>query len=640
MKEERQPVIEEDFKDHSAGRIQRQYPAGAELVAEGVSFRVWAPESQRVRVGLAGRAEELHELRRDGASGYFSAVVPDAEAGMDYFFRLDDDAAPYPDPASRFQPEGPMGPSRIVDGRRFEWTDARWNGAPLKGQIVYELHVGTFTQAGTWESAAAELSALASLGISAIELMPVADFAGGFGWGYDGVNLFAPSRLYGTPDDMRRFVDRAHALGIAVVLDVVYNHVGASGNYLPCFAKAYFTDRYECEWGAAFNFDGRDSGPVREYFIANARYWIEEFHLDGLRLDATQQLYDASPEHIMAAVARAVREAAGPRSTILIGENEPQDTRLIRSPAAGGYGLDALWNDDFHHSAHVALTSRNEAYYSDHLGSAQEFISAAKWGYLFQGQRYAWQKKPRGTPALDLEPASFVNFLDNHDQIANSGRGQRIHQVSAPGAYRALTALLLLLPGTPMLFMGQEYAAPNPFLYFADNDGSLAESVHEGRKKFLRQFPSLGTPGMQERIPLPSSRETFEQCKLRAEERSSDNPCYRLHRDLIRLRREHPFDEQRKRGVDGAVLGPDLFVLRFFGRESADRLLIVNLGRDAALESVPEPLMAPVAGHGWEMQWNSEDPAYGGIGMAPVDGEEGWRFPGKSAVVLRPKRNR
>src|SRR5262249_37260644 len=402
------------------------------------------------------------------------------------------------------------------------------------------MHVGTFTPEGTFAAAANELRELARIGVTLIEVMPVAEFEGRFGWGYDGVDLYAPSHLYGRPDDFRAFVNTAHNCGIAVILDVVYNHFGPVGNYLRLFSLSYFTDRYENEWGDAINFDGPDAGPVREYFAANAGYWIDEFHLDGLRLDATQQMFDNSPEHILAAVTRRVRAAARGRAALVVAEDEPQHTKLVRPPQRGGYGMDALWNDDFHHSARVVLSGHNEAYYSDYLGSPQEFISAAKWGYLYQGQRYSWQKKRRGTPALDLRPAQFVTFTENHDQVANSGRGRRCHQLTSPGRFRAMTALLLLLPGTPMLFQGQEFAASSPFTFFADHHPGLAPLVRAGRLKFLAQFPALALPEAQSRLPDPSDPDAFARCKLDFAERDRNKDIYTLHQDLLRLRRGGP----------------------------------------------------------------------------------------------------
>jgi maltooligosyltrehalose trehalohydrolase len=499
------------------------------------------------------------------------------------------------------------------------------------------MHIGTFTPAGTWEAALGELPALAALGVTVLEIMPVADFSGCFGWGYDGVNLFAPTRLYGTPDDCRRFIDRAHTLGLGVILDVVYNHLGADGNFLAQFSPEYFTDRYTTDWGQAINYADEHAGPVREFFLANAGYWIEEFHFDGLRLDATQNIYDTSVDHILAAIVRRVRHAARGRATLLVAENEPQHTKLVRPPERGGYGLDALWNDDFHHSARVALTGRRGAYYRDYQGTPQEFISALKWGYLYQGQRYTWQQQRRGTPAFDLKPATFVTFLQNHDQIANSGRGRRCHVLTSPGRYKALTALLLLGPGTPMLFQGQEFAASSPFCFFADVTGELAQLTRQGRATFLAQFPNLAHPDMQACLPDPTDPQTFADSKLDLSERQHHAEMYALHRDLLRLRRTDAlFRSQRPGGMDGAVLGPEAFVLRFFGAHNDDRLLVVNLGSDLHLDPAPEPLLAPPEGMDWTILWSSEDPRYGGDGVIPLEDEDNWHLPGHAATVLRP----
>ena len=622
-------------------RPRRRFPIGAEVLpGGGVHFRAWAPGRRLVEVVFEDGRRSFPLQAEEG--GYFAGTSADAADGTRYRFRLDGDSQLYPDPSSRFQPEGPHGPSQVIDPGRFRWTDQDWPGVGRDGQVIYEMHLGTFTPEGTWEAAARELPELARLGITVLEVMPVAEFPGRFGWGYDGVNLFAPTRLYGAPDDFRRFVDAAHAAGLGVILDVVYNHLGPDGNYLEPFSKDYFTDRYKNEWGKAINFDGPDgggggAGPVREFFLTNAAYWIDEFHLDGLRLDATQQIFDSSAEHILVALTRAVREAGKGRATLLVAENEPQETRLVRPTDTGGYGLDSLWNDDFHHSALVALTGRNEAYYTDYLGTPQEFISSVKWGYLYQGQRYRWQKKRRGSPSLDLDPACFVNFIQNHDQVANSARGLRCQLLTSPGRYRAMTALLLLAPQTPMLFQGQEFASSSPFFYFADHKKELAKLVCKGRAEFLAQFPSIASPDMQACLPDPADPRTFERCKLNLGERQVHAEALALHADLLRLRREQAvFRSQKRGGVDGAVLGHGAFVLRFFGEEGEDRLLLVNFGRDVHLDPAPEPLLAPPAGMLWETLWSSEDPRYGGSGTPPVDTEENWLIPGEAAVVLRP----
>jgi maltooligosyltrehalose trehalohydrolase len=601
-----------------------------------VHFRVWAPVRSQVRVALeSGPGSPAVVPLEPEDDGYYSVFCPQASAGTLYRFELDNDAMRYPDPASRFQPDGPHGPSQVIDPRRFEWTDQYWRGAGREGQIIYEMHIGTFSKEGTWQGAQRELPELAAVGVTVLEVMPVADFPGRFGWGYDGVDLFAPTWLYGTPDDMRSFMNEAHANGIAVILDVVYNHLGPDGNYLAAFSPWYFTSRHKNDWGEAINFDGEHSGPVREIFVANAHYWINEFHLDGLRLDATHAIHDDSPRHILADIGRSARGAAGNRRVLLIAENESQETMLARPEKDGGYGLDALWNDDFHHSALVALTGRNEAYYSDYTGTPQEFVSAAKYGYLYQGQWYKWQNQPRGTPALDLPPTAFVNFIQNHDQVANNARGERPNLLATRGKYRAMTGFLMLMPGTPMLFQGQEFGATTPFLFFCDHKAEISKLVREGRAKFLSQFPSLSLPEMQAIFADPGNPHTFEISKLDFSERDKNREAYQLHKDLIALRRTDPvFSNPRFRGVDGAVLGANAFFLRYFSESHGHRLLVVNLGTDLFLRPSPEPLLAPPSGKPWQVIWSSEDPKYGGLGTFPPDTNDNWRIAGNAAVAL------
>jgi maltooligosyltrehalose trehalohydrolase len=615
----------------------RRYPVGAEIAGDGISFRVWAPARGRIAVVLEPGGE--HGLASEG-NGYFSGLVPGRGAGTRYRFRLDDDELLYPDPVSRRQPEGPHGPSEVVDARRYEWRDHGWKGANRQGQVIYEMHVGTFTKAGTWAAALEHLPKLRDLGVTMIEMMPVNDFPGRFGWGYDGVGLFAPTRLYGEPDDLRRFVDGAHAIGLAVILDVVYNHIGPDGNFLERFSADYFTDRHKNEWGKAINFDGQNAAGSREFFIANAAYWVDEYHFDGLRLDATQALFDGSPDHIVAALARAARSAGSDRSIFVVAENEPQHTILVRSPEVGGYGVDALWNDDFHHSAMVALTGRAEAYYLDYAGSAQELISALKYGCLFQGQTYAWQNDRRGSPGFDLAPSQMVIFTQNHDQVANSARGRRLHQSASPASVRAMTALMLLAPQTPMLFQGQEFWASSPFLFFADYQGELGAAVQNGRRAFLSQFQSIADPSVTDHLADPCSEATFALCKLDWVEFERNTAAVALHRDLLRLRRDDPAisragEQAGSRSLDGAVLGDDCLLVRFFGPTPAeDRLLLVNFGRSRFPRSLAEPLAAPPQDCHWAVVWSSEDPAYGGEGTPPVEGGNGWHLPGQSALVL------
>ena len=641
-------VIHSGKKQAGASVLQtfsRRLPIGAEIIpGNGTHFRVWAPLRKKVEVVIEDgvlnrdhRGSAAVELAPE-ENGYFSGSVPAAVAGTLYRYRLDGGPDLFPDPASRYQPQGPHGPSQVIDPATFSWSDRDWRGMSIEGQVLYEMHIGTFTAEGTYEAALPLLPQIAGIGVTVLEIMPLADFPGQFGWGYDGVNFFAPTRLYGTPDDFRTFTDTAHSLGLGVILDVVYNHQGPDGSYLARFSEDYFTDRYQTEWGSASNFDGRNSGPVREFIIANGGYWIEEFHLDGLRIDATQSIFDRSPEHIVAAVAKQVRTSARGRSTIVVAENEPQDARIALSPDRGGQGLDALWNDDFHHSARVALTGGTEGYYADYRGTPQEFISAAKWGFLYQGQYYEWQQKRRGRSSLWLKPENFVIFIQNHDQVANTARGERIHRIASPGRYRALTALMLLMPGTPLLFQGQEFAASSPFLYFADHVPEVAELVRQGRKTFLAQFRSLAAPEMQAVLADPTDPRTFQRSKLDFSEREQNSEALTLHSDLLRLRREDTvFSVQRCRSVDGAVLAAEAFVLRYFEENGDDRLLVVNFGRALDLRPAPEPLLAPPQDKQWRILWSSEEVRYGGSGTAPVEDGGRWHIPAQAAVALRGK---
>lgn len=634
-------------------RERRRRPLGAEPAAGGgVDFRVWAPKHRRVTLVLeggpgAGRTVGLTPEPGEDGGGFFSAFLAEAAAGTRYRFRLGDGPELVADPASRFQPEGTSGPSQVVDPSAFAWTDRDWRGpAGVEGQVLYELHLGTFTPGGTWADAAARLPDLADLGVTAVELMPVAEFPGRFGWGYDAVGLFAPYHGYGTPDDFRRFVDRAHALGLAVLLDVVFNHLGPDDNHLKDFSDGFFSSRHVTEWGEAPNFDGESCGPVRDFFLHNAAYWVDEFHLDGMRVDATQALFDTSGDHIVRQLARAIRGAAreAGRRALVVGESEPQRACLLRPDDRGGMGYDMLWADDFHHAATVAATGRREAYYADYHGSPQELVSAAKRGWLYQGQWNPRQGKRRGSPALDVPPAAFIAYLQNHDQIANtSAGGVRLHRQTSPGRYRAVTALLLLGPATPLLFQGQEFAASSPFLYFGDLRPDVAAEMHQGRRDFVKQFASLATPEGQAKVPAPNDPETFARSKLDPSERlrAPHAEALALHRDLLRLRRGDPTIAagQRPGAVDGAVLGPEALVLRWFdphGRGD-DRLLLLNLGADLRLEAAAEPLLAPPEGQRWRLLWSSDDPRYGGDGTPEPETEEyNWRVNGHAAVVLRP----
>ena len=615
----------------------RRWPIGAEVVGDGADVRVWAPGHRTVTLVIESGARSGREVALErGDGGYHAAFVPGLVAGTRYRFRLGDDPALLADPASRYQPDGPFGPSQIVDPSTFSWSDAAWRGIPAERHVLYEIHIGTFTPEGTWSAAAAWLGYLAEVGITTIEVMPVADFAGRRGWGYDGVDLFAPCRCYGAPDDMRRFVDRAHGAGLAVILDVVYNHFGPAGNQLPAWSPAYQSDRSN-EWGVGFNFDGANSAAVRELVVANAGYWIDEFHIDGLRLDATQAIHDSSPDHIIGAIARAAREAGGGRQIFIVGENEPQDSTLLAPPIA----LDALWNDDFHHAAWVASTGVREAYLRDYGGTAQELVSTVKHGFLYQGQVYPWQHQPRGGSTRGVARHRLVNFLENHDQVANVGFGERLCAQSDPATLRALTALLLLGPGLPMLFQGQEHAATTPWRFFVDHEPSLAAAVRDGRARFVAQFPRLATPEAQAALAVradPTTEATFLSCVLDPRDRRLDHPHVAMHRDLLRLRRDDPaFTDPRREAVDGALLSDRAFVVRYAQPDPMrDRLMLVNLGPTFTAGGAPEPLLAPPATTGWRLIWSSEDPRYGGHGTPPPLTRAQLAIPARAALVLAP----
>jgi maltooligosyltrehalose trehalohydrolase len=607
----------------------RRLPIGVELDPDGGAHaRVWAPKRNTVEFVVEGGAATA--LACEG-NGYFAGAINDADAGTPYRFRLDGGDR-FPDPASRFQPEGPHGPSVIVDPARFAWTDHDWKGASIEGQVISEIHIGTFTPAGTFRAAIQKLDHLADVGITCIEVMPINEFGGRFGWGYDGVNWYAPTHHYGSPDDVRAFVDAAHARGLAVIVDVVYNHLGPDGNYLPQFSDTYMMKR-ATEWGEAINYDGEGSSGVRELAIENAGYWISEFHFDGLRLDATQNIYDTSARHVIGEVIARARQAAGDRSIIVIAESEPQNEALVTR-----LGADAIWNDDFHHTAFVAMTGNNEAYLSGYRGRPQEFVSAAKYGFLYQGQYYPWQKQRRGTSALRLAPSHFVAFLESHDQVSNLAHSMRMHQLANPKLCRALKGLLLLSPQTPMLFQGEEFSASAPFPFFAGHNGDLASAVLKGRTEFLQQFPGVKASG-QATVRDPSDPATMESCRLDWSERESKASSVRMHRDLFALRKSDPVISAQHGAatgqLDGAVLEDQAFVLRYFSDEHGDRLLLVNLGIGVTLHPAPEPLLAPPSGHRWRMQWSSECVEYGGYGTPPIDEEgAGFTIPAQCAVLL------
>jgi maltooligosyltrehalose trehalohydrolase len=503
-----------------------EYRLGATpLDDDAVEFRVWALDAERVRVRVG---DDEHDLTHVGDGIHEGRV--DAHGGEDYVYLLDDGAHSLPDPASRHQPLGLRGPSRIVDAKAFAWTDADFEPHPLDKLVIYELHVGTFTGEGTFDAAIAYLPGLAELGVTAIEVMPVAEFPGVHGWGYDGVYLSAAQSSYGGPQGLQRLVDAAHANGLSVILDVVYNHVGASGNRALAAFGPYFTDRYSTFWGNAINYDDAYSEPVREWVLQSAEGWMRDFHVDGLRLDAIHAIYDTGANPIMAQLADRVH-AARP-GALVIAESGLNDPRVIRPRAQGGFGHDGQWADDFHHALRVLLTGDRGGYYEE-FGAVADLAKAYHRPFVHDGGYSTFRKRRFGAPAGDRAPAQFVVFDQNHDQVGNRAFGDRL-----PAEARPLAAFCTLLsPFVPMLFMGEEYGEPAPFQFFSDHiDEEIATATRDGRRREFAAFAEFAG----EEVPDPQDPATFERSKLT---RERDEDLAQLFATLLRVRSELPDDE-------------------------------------------------------------------------------------------------
>ncbi len=492
----------------AAGQRAHIMPFGAMLTRGGVHFRFWAPGQTQIDLHLK-EGPLLPMAKEEG--GWHHLVTDQAGAGSLYTFRLSD-GQDVPDPASRFQPDDVHGPSEVIDPLGYAWADGAWRGRPWHEAVIYELHIGTFTPEGTFAAAAEKLDYLADLGITAIEIMPIADFPGRRNWGYDGTLLFAPDAAYGRPEDLKALVDAAHARGIMVLLDVVYNHFGPEGNYISTYAPGFFTERHHTPWGAAINYDGQDAAPVREFVIHNALYWLEEFHLDGLRLDAVHAIRDESQDHLLSELARRARAACADRPIHLLLENEENEASRLTPGAADSFT--AQWNDDAHHVLHTAITGEAEGYYADYAGDVTLRARALAEGFAFQGEEMAFRGSSRGAASAHLPPTAFVAFLQNHDQIGNRAFGERIATLAQPAAVRAAAAVYLLCPQIPMLFMGEEWAAPQPFLFFCDFTGDLAEAVREGRRAEFKRFSAFEDPAVRARIPDPTAVDTLRASTL------------------------------------------------------------------------------------------------------------------------------
>ena len=465
-------------------------------------------------------------------------AFPDVGAGTCYRYQLDHDG-PYPDPASRYQPHGVHGASMVLDPSAFRWSDAGWTGEPLHALVLYELHVGTFSSPGTFAGATSRLPQLRDLGITAVELMPVADFPGHRNWGYDGAALFAPARCYGTPDQLRQFVDTAHGLGIAVLLDVVYNHAGPDGSYLSRFSPYYFTNRHSSPWGEGVDVDGEYSAPVREFVIENALHWIHEYHMDGLRLDATHAIQDGSPRHLLAELTARVHESVSHRHVHVIAEDHRNLAMMVTPRRESGWGLDAVWADDFHHQMRRLLAGDSDGYYRDFSGTTADLATTLRQGWFFTGRYSEHLREPRGTDPTAIPAPRFVVCLQNHDQVGNRARGERLHHQIDAAAFRAASVVLLTAPQTPLLFMGQEWAASSPFQYFTDHDEPLGRLVTEGRRREFRDFVAFADAGAGEGIPDPQAIATFLASRLDWAEREVEPHAsmVRLHAALLAFRR-------------------------------------------------------------------------------------------------------
>jgi maltooligosyltrehalose trehalohydrolase len=562
-------------------------PFGAELRDNATAFRLWAPGAGRVEL-LLDVATTPHEMRAH-EDGWYACVVEGVGADAAYAFRIDG-ATTVPDPASRANPAGVHGRSAVVDPAAYRWRDGAWRGRAWREAVVYELHVGTFTAGGTFAAAELRLDELVELGVTAVELMPVAAFPGTRNWGYDGALPFAPAASYGTPNDLKHLIDEAHARGLMVLLDVVYNHFGPEGNYLHVYAPQFFNPRHATPWGAAINFDADASDTVRDFFIHNALYWLEEFHFDGLRLDAVHAIVDDSPTHIVTELVTRIRTAFGDeRHVHLVLENDRNQAAWLRRDARGHPELaTAQWNDDMHHAMHVLATGERDGYYADYAERPlARFGRALAEGFAFQGDHSEYRNASRGEPSAALPPVAFVSFLQNHDQVGNRAFGERITALADARAVRALVAAVLLAPQVPLLFMGEEFAASTPFLFFCDFGPGLADKVREGRRNEFARFARFRDPSVREAIPDPTAIETFMASKLDWPEstHAPGSNWQTFYRECLARRRQHivPLLETIERA---GTFSDDGTLLRVEWRARDRRLhLVGNFGPDPVADA-------------------------------------------------------
>ncbi|HZI16553.1 MAG TPA: malto-oligosyltrehalose trehalohydrolase [Myxococcus sp.] len=593
-------------------------------VEEGrVRWRVWAPGHQKLEVVLHdSRGQPGRVLPMTPEPGdCFGAVMEGQGAGTLYKLRVDG-AGPFPDPWSRSQPLGVHGASEVV-APDFEWTDAGWKGVAPEGLVIYKVHVGTATPEGTFEALIPRLHGLKELGVTALEIMPVADFPGRRNWGYDGVDLFAPTHAYGGPEGLRRLINAAHARGLAVLIDAVYNHFGPDGNYLRCYSPHYFTGRHHTPWGDAVNYDGEGSAYVRSLVLSNVEMWIRDYHADGLRLDAAHAIVDEGTPHLLTEIAERARAAAPERRVLVIAEDERNERRLLLPPSEKGHGLDGVWADDFHHQLRRAFAGDSEGYYQDYTGSTEDIARTLNQGWYYQGQVSKNLGHARGTKSDGLPPSGFVLCIQNHDQVGNRAFGERLGQDVSPAAFRAMSALLLTAPYTPLLFMGQEWNASTPFLYFTEHNAELGKLVTEGRRKEFAGFTKFA--GAE--VPDPQAEDTFNRSKLDWSE--ADKPEHAgvraLYRELLRLRASEPSLREAKRGdYEARALGPDALLLERRGGGQVLQVLVCVRG---SLEHrVPDGATL--------LLW-TEAPRFGGTTEAPLQPGGLLRLEGPSAAVVR-----
>lgn len=599
---------------------------GAIPQTDGVRFRAWAPKPRVVELVLEGATDRL-PMNRDGG-GYWSSTVAGVGPGTRYGYVVDGEG-PFPDPVSRFQPQGVHGLSEVVDVSGFSWTDADWAPPPFRDAVIYEMHVGTFSPEGTFAGAIPRLGGLAELGVTAVELMPLAAFPGRWNWGYDGVAQFAPFAGYGRPEDLCAFVDAAHAAGLAVILDVVYNHFGPDGNYTGVYSEQYRTGQHDTPWGDAINFDADGSREVRTFFRENILSWLHHYHVDGFRFDATFAIIDGSERHILAELAEAARNEGRPGiEPYLVAETHENDPRYVRPIVAGGLGFDAAWADDFHHAARTAILDEYEGYYANYDGSFDSLAACIRQGFLFEGQRQAGGKT-RGHPARDVPWRSFVYCLQNHDQVGNRAFGDRLHDVAAHADVRALTLVLLLLPQVPMLFQGQEFFASAPFLYYTDHSEPLGSLVVEGRRKEFGGFNSFRDEQLRASIPSPQDERTFLRSKLNwlEAEVGTGVLARAFHRELLRTRHENPVlrASRVERGPIETKVTGEVLVLTI-ANEAGRAVIVLNLG--------PAASVALDYGAGASIAIESGESRFGGPGRSVELRDGRLNIPGHCAALI------